>query len=305
MKPRLIFLAGPTASGKTEASLVLAARLHAEIISCDSMQVYKGMDILTSKPSRQSRKRIPHYMVDFVPLAKDYDVSQFRREALAKASMILKRGKAPLFVGGTGLYMTLLVDGIFEMKTEDAQVRERLYRAAARRGSTALHERLKRVDPIASRKIHPNDTRRLVRALEVYEVTGKPITELQKMRTGLERDYEVRIFCLDVDRDELYRRINGRVDRMFRQGVAGEVRRCAGKKLSRTAAAAIGMAEIRDYLAGRSSLDEAKERIKQATRNYARRQLTWFRKDKRIQWIPVQKNDTAAAVCVKIQKALK
>jgi tRNA dimethylallyltransferase len=268
------------------------------------MQIYKGMDILTSKPSRQARKKVKHHLVDFVPLAREYNVSQYRILALRRVAQILKKRKVPLFVGGTGLYMTMLVDGIFEMKTEDEKVRGKLYRTAERRGSGALHEKLARVDPAAAEKIHPNDTRRLVRALEVYEVTGRPITELQKTRVGLGRDFDIKIFCLDVARDELYRRINARVEAMFRRGLAGEVKRLAGKKLSRTAAAAIGIREVAEYSSGAVSLGEAKERMKQNTRNYARRQLTWFRKDKRVRWIPLSGRESAYEVCLKIQKGL-
>ena len=305
MKPRLIFLMGPTASGKTEVSLVLARKINAEIISCDSMQIYKGMDVLTSKPSRQARKSVKHHLVDFVPLAQEYNVSQYRALALKKVAAILRRGKVPLFVGGTGLYMTMLVDGIFDAAAEDEKVRARLYRAAGRRGSAALHARLAKVDPEAAAKIHPNDARRIVRALEVYEVTGRTITSLQKTRVGLERDYDIKVFCLDVGRDELYRRINVRVDRMFEQGLVREVKGLAKKKLSRTAAAAIGIREVGDYCGGKSGLDEAKELMKQNTRNYARRQLTWFRKDKRVQWVPVGGSDSAITVCKRILKGLK
>jgi tRNA dimethylallyltransferase len=304
MKPRLIFLVGPTASGKTAVSIALAQKLNAEIISCDSMQIYKGMDILSSKPSGNMRGKIKHHLMDLVPLGSEYNVSQYRADALKKVKAILKKKRVPLFVGGTGLYMTVLVDGIFEMVTEDQNVRDLLYRDVDRFGSPAVHEKLAIVDPVAAQKIHPNDARRIVRALEVYEVTGKPITELQKSRKGLGNDFDIRIFCLDVKRDELYRRINARVERMFRQGLVAEIKSLGKKKLSRTASAAIGIKEVREYLGGSISLEEAKERLKQNTRNYSRRQLTWFRKDKRICWVPVKGRDTARAVALKIEKRL-
>ncbi|HQO38786.1 MAG TPA: tRNA (adenosine(37)-N6)-dimethylallyltransferase MiaA [Candidatus Omnitrophota bacterium] len=304
MRPRLIFLVGPTASGKTDVSIELAKRINAEIISCDSMQVYRGMDILTSKPSARDRRRIVHYCVGFIPPSQEYNVSQFRARALKAVKAILRKGKIPLFAGGTGLYMTVLIDGIFQVKAEDEAVRRRLYRAAERSGSAMLHKRLLRVDPDAAAKIHPNDTRRIVRALQVFEVTGKPITELQKTRRGLAVDFDVRIFCLDLDRAELYRRINDRVDMMFERGLIREVKGLLKKKPGKTASAAIGIREVSDYLAGRASLDDAKEKMKQNTRNYARRQLTWFRKDTRIEWIPVSPGDTCRGVCVKIEKRL-
>jgi tRNA dimethylallyltransferase len=304
MKPRLIFLVGPTASGKTAVSIVLAKRLNAEIISCDSMQVYKGMDILTSKPSGQMRAKVRHHLVDFVPQGSEYNVSQYRQDALKKIKSILKKKRLPLFVGGTGLYMTVLVDGIFEMATEDEKVRALLYKDIDRFGSRFLHEKLAIFDPAAAQKIHPNDARRIVRALEVFEVTGKPITELQKNRKGLGADFDVKMFCLDVKRDELYRRINSRVERMFRRGLVEEIRKLGKRKLSRTASAAIGIKEVREYLAGSMSLEEAMERLKQNTRNYARRQLTWFRKDKRICWVAVNEKDSAAMIASKIEKRL-
>lgn len=304
MKPRLIFLVGPTASGKTNVSIALARRLNAEIVCCDSMQVYRGMDILTSKPPARARKSIPHHCVNFVPVGSEYDVSQYRRKALAAARAIVRRGRVPVFVGGTGLYMSALIDGIFEMKAGDEGVRRRLYARIERLGSPALHRRLADLDPSAALKIHPNDARRIVRALEVYEVTGKPISELQQTRRGLADEFDVRIFCLDLGRDELYRRIEERVDRMFRQGLVSEVRRLLKRRMSRTASRAIGVSEVAEYLAGRISRDGAVALMKKNTRHYARRQLTWFRKDKRIEWIAVRPGDTARQVAIKIEKRI-
>jgi tRNA dimethylallyltransferase len=304
MKSRLIFIAGPTASGKTDVAIALAGRLKGEIISCDSMQIYKGMDILTSKPSPALRKKIPHHMMDFLPVSKDYNVSEFRKAALKKAQGILKRKKTPIFAGGTGLYMNVLIDGIFEVKTEDNKVRENLYREAESAGSAALHKKLAKVDPEAAGKIHPNDARRIVRALEVYKVTGKPISSLHKLRKGLGEDYDVRMFCLDPGREVLYNRINRRVERMFRQGLVAEVKKILKRKPGRTALAAIGIREIKDHLDGLTSLSQAKESIKRNTRNYSRRQMTWFRKNKQAEWIPVGAGDTVCAVSKKIEKRL-
>jgi tRNA dimethylallyltransferase len=269
------------------------------------MQIYKGMNILTSKPSAAVRKKVKHHLVDFLPLKKDYNVSEYRKTALEEVKKILKAGQIPLFVGGTGLYMSILVDGIFEIKADDPGLREKLFRQAQLHGNALLHKKLSEVDPSAALKIHPNDTRRIVRALEVFKVTGRRISDLQKMRIGLRDEYDVRMFCLDVDREELYSRINSRVDAMFKKGIVNEVKRASKRSLSRTAAAAIGLHEIGQYLQGKLDLDEAKELMKQNTRNYARRQLTWFRKDKRIEWIPVRKGDTAASVSAKIEKRLR
>ena len=285
MKPRVLFLVGPTAAGKSSLALKLAQKINAEIISCDSMQVYCGMDVLTSKPSKQERKKVRHHLIDIVPPSKNFDVSRYRRRALKAIKEVHGRGRLPLFVGGTGLYVSMVIDGIFEKKTENAAVRRRLYSLAGKRGSACLHDRLKKADPRAAAKIHPHDTRRIVRALEVFQTTGRTISELQAERTGLGGSYDVRIFGLDVPRRALYKKIDARVERMFRAGLVREVRRLLAGRLSRTARYAIGIPEVKTYSEGALSLAEARELMKKNTRKYARRQLTWFRRDKRIQWI--------------------
>jgi tRNA dimethylallyltransferase len=297
-KPEIIFLAGPTAVGKTQTAIKLAKKLNAEIISCDSMQVYKGMDILTSKPSGEE-----HLISKILP-SKEYNVARFQRDALKKAKEILKKGKTPLFVGGTGLYISILLDGIFKLKREDKIIRKRLYQQAEARGSGYLYKKLEKVDPQAAAKIHPNDTRRIVRALEVFKVTGKPISQLQKERKGLFATHRVRIFCLNMARDELYSRIDRRVEQMFKQGLVAEVRRLLKLNLSRTARYAIGINELKGYFEGKYDLATAKMLIQKNTRNYAKRQLTWLRKDKRMEWIDVRDKDTPAAIANKIYKKL-
>jgi len=286
-KDKLIFLVGPTAVGKSEAAVRLAKKIKAEIVSCDSMQIYKGMDIITSKPSATLRKQVSHHLINNIPAEKEYNVSQFRSAALKKIKEIIQKKKTPLLVGGTGLYMTILLDGIFKAKAENIEVRNRLYRTAQKYGSAYLYGRLKKVDPAAAAKIHPHDTRRIVRAIEVFQTSGKPISELQKQRKGLADDFKVKIFCLNMDRDKLYRRIDERVDKMFARGLLKEVKKLLKIKLSKTAAYAIGLRELKGYFAGLYDLEEAKRLIKRNTRHYALRQLTWFRKDKRIKWIEV------------------
>ncbi|HTZ10768.1 MAG TPA: tRNA (adenosine(37)-N6)-dimethylallyltransferase MiaA [Candidatus Margulisiibacteriota bacterium] len=298
-KTEIIFLAGPTASGKSSAAVKLARKLNAEIISCDSMQVYKGMDIITSKT------KFKEHLTSIVSPEEEYDVARFRRDALKKMKDILRKGKAPLFVGGTGLYITILLDGIFKARAEDRAVRERLYSQAEAQGGTYLYQKLNKVDPQAALKIHPNDTRRIVRALEVFEATGKPISQLQKERKGLYGSHRVRIFCLDMPRDKLYQRIDRRVEKMFREGLIPEVKRLLKMRLSRTAQYAIGLKEIAGYLEGTYDLGAAKELMQRNTRNYAKRQLTWFRKDKRIEWIRLSVKDTPAATADKIYKQLQ
>jgi len=287
---KLIFLVGPTAAGKTEIAVLLAKKLNAEIISCDSMQVYKGMDIITSKPDEAIKQKAPHYLIDIISPTKEYNVSRYRRDALRYIKHILSKKKVPLLVGGTGLYMSILIDGIFKEKTQCPQVRRHFYKEAQQYGSKFLYEQLQKVDSQAAAKIHPNDTRRIVRALEVFKATGKPISQLQKQRSGLAKDYDIRIFCLNMERDALYKRVDERVDKMFALGLKAEAGSLLKKKLSKTASLAIGIRELKGYFDGLYDLEEAKRLIKRNTRQYAKRQLTWFKKDKRIEWIDIGKD---------------
>lgn len=287
MKKKIIFIVGPTASGKTEAALSLAKKINGEIISCDSMQIYKGMDILTSQPPLKFKKQIPHHLTGIVPPTREYNAARYHKAALKKISEIIERGKVPIFAGGTGLYMSIVLNGIFKIKPPSELIRKRLYRQAEIKGSRYLHDKLKKIDPQAALKIHPNDTKRLVRALEVFIATGKPISYLQKQRKGLSENYEIEIFCLDQPREKLYRRIEKRLDRMFKQGLLVEVEKLLKLKLSRTAQYAIGINELKRYFKGECDLDMAKALIKRNTKAYAKRQLTWFRKDKRIKWLQI------------------
>jgi tRNA dimethylallyltransferase len=294
MKPQIIFLVGPTAAGKTALAIKIAKKLNAEIISCDSMQIYKGMEILSSQPTRAELKKIRHHILSEVSPEKEFDVSRYRRLALNKIKDIHSQGKIPLFVGGSGLYMSIVIDGIFKVKAENKNIREKLYCQAGKKGSLYIHQRLAKVDPQAASRIHPNDTKRIVRALEVFEVSGKPISELQTTRVGLENKYDIRILGLDIPRVVLDHKINKRVEKMFKQGLVKEVKKLLKLKLSRTSRYAIGIGEVKGYLDGFYGLKEAKELIKKNTRHYARRQMTWFRKDKRINWIKNHELETVS-----------
>ena len=300
MKPRILFLVGPTATGKTAVAVVLARALNAEIVSCDSMQVYKKMDIITSKPGKRLSRSVKHHLVGSIGPAVLYDVSRYRRDAVKKIKEIVKRGKLPLFVGGTGLYMSVLIDGIFKLKAQDRAVREKFYKEAQAKGSQYLYKKLQKVDPEAAAKIHPNDTKRIIRALEVFKVTGQPISRLQKQRIGLAHKYDISIFALDMARDRLYKRIEERVEKMFQQGLVKEARSLCKSKLSRTASCAIGLRELRGYFDGAYGLDEAKSLIKRNTRRYAKRQLTWFRKDRRINWVHVSDKEVPGRIAERI-----
>ena len=284
-EPRVIFLIGPTAIGKSRLAVRLSAKINAEIISLDSMQIYRGLDILSSQPSRQMQNKIRHHLLNIVNPDQEFDAASYRELALKKIKEIHKTGKIPLFVGGTGLYLNIVIDGIFKDVKKDQALREKLFAQAAKKGSSFLHNKLRKIDPVAAAKIHPNDTKRIIRALEVYQITGKPISQLWKGRKGLNREkYDIRIFGLNKDREELYRDINRRVEDMFTQGLLNEVKTALTSKPSLTCRQAIGIKEIQGYLEGKYDLEYAKELIKKNTRNYAKRQLTWFRKDKRIIW---------------------
>lgn len=303
-KPMLVFIVGPTAAGKTETAAALTKKVSAEIISCDSMQIYKGMDIITSKPPASLRKKAVHHLIDIIEPTKEFNVSKFRAEALKKIKQILKKGKTPILVGGSGLYVSILIDGIFKVKSVNKSVRSRLYKEASLFGKEFLYEKLNKSDPDAAAKIHPNDTKRIIRALEVFETTGKPISALQKQRKGLVNDFDIKIFCINMEREKLKERIDRRVEKMFLNGLVRETKRLLKSKLSRTAGSAIGIKELKGYFDGKYNLEEAKLAIKRNTKEYAKRQLTWFRKDKRIKWIQIKKDEPAEEIARKIWKEL-
>ena len=284
------FLVGPTASGKTALSLKLAKKLNAEIVSCDSMCVYKGMDILTSKPPMGCRKKIRHHLIDIIPPSREFSVAEYRRMALQKIREILKRGKIPLFVGGSGLYVKAVIDGLFPSAEKDLKFRKKQEAIAKKYGKAYLYRKLKRIDPVRAANIHPNDLRRVVRALEIYHTEKKRPSELKAGTEPLK--YDFKIFGLLVDRNELYKNIDDRVEEMFKKGIVNEVKRLSNKKLSQTAAKALGYNEVLGYLKGKYSMEEAKELFKKNTRHFAKRQLTWFRPDCRITWLSPFQVDT-------------
>ncbi len=303
-RPEIIFIVGPTAVGKSRVAVELAKKMNAEIISCDSMQIYKGMDIITSYPPAKLRRKVSHHLVSVVSPVREFNVNQYRRRACGLLRRIIKKGKTVIFVGGTGLYMSVLIDGIFIGGEEDSGLRSKLYRMAEKKGLMYIYKRLVKVDPDAAARIHPHDRRRIVRALEVYHSTGKPISVLQKQRRGLADDYDVKSFYLDLNRKELYRRIDSRLEGMFEDGLIEEVEKLQGNRLSRTARSCLGIKELSDYLGGRMGLADCKALISRNTRNYAKRQISWFRRDKRIQWIKVKKNDSPKEIAKRIWKEL-
>lgn len=275
-------LTGPTASGKTAISLYLAGRLGAEIISCDSMQIYRGMDIGTAKATPEERAAVPHHMIDFLSPDVSYSTEDYRRDALLAAEEIVKRGNVPLFVGGTGLYVDTLMRGAVASPPSDPELRETLMReAAVDGGRERLWQRLCEVDQKSAAATHANNVRRVVRALEIYELSGVPKSRFDELSKAAAPDISIRMLTLDFhDRDNLYKRVDKRVDIMVAEGLIPEVEALYQAGLLRpeyTASQAIGYKEIVSYLEGKCSLDEAIELIKLSSRRYAKRQLTWFR----------------------------
>jgi len=300
-KNRVLFIVGPTASGKSDIALELAQKINAEIISCDSMQVYKKIDILTQKPSQNELNRITHHLIGIIEPWEEFNAAQFSNISKNIIEKIFQKGKVPLVVGGTGLYMKALLDGIFQFPDgADKNLRLQLQKEANEKGSEYLYQKLKVVDSQAAEKIHPNDLRRMIRALEVYTVTGRPISLLQKETSGIAKDYETVIFGILRDRQDLYERIDRRVDIMFSEGAIEEVKKLSSVKISLTAQSAMGIREIKEFLAGKVSVQQAKHLLKINTRRFAKRQMTWFRKDKRIVWVEVGPFDSSVEIAGKI-----
>jgi tRNA dimethylallyltransferase len=295
------YLSGPTASGKTAVGIELARLLDAEIISLDSMAVYRGMDIGTAKPTAAERAAVPHHLIDVIEPSENYSVAQYRQAALASIRDIRSRGREVLFVGGTPLYLKAMLRGIFEGPPADWPLRRRML-DESRGDPTVLHRRLQTVDPAAALRLHPNDTRRLIRALEVFEATGSPISALQQQfEVGRAAD-ECRVFVLDWPRSDLNERINRRVEAMFAAGLVEETRRLieSAKPLGRTARQAVGYREVLEHLAGRLDLAKTVELAKLRTRQFAKRQLTWFRSLSECRWVAVGERLDASAVARRI-----
>jgi len=304
LKKEIIFLVGPTGIGKSAVAISLAKRINAEIVSCDSMQVYRKMDIITSKVALAQRKKIKHHLLGILDPDKEYDVAKYRKDALSICAKLFSKGKIPLVTGGTGLYYSIIIDGLFPSVPRDKRIRAKLNKQLALKGSVYLYKKLTEIDPQASGKIHPNDARRIIRAMEVYLKTGKRISVLQRNRIGLGQEYGIKVFGLNTERKFLYDQIGRRVDKMFDLGLINEVKRLLKQKLSKTAACAIGIRQLKGYFDGLYSLNDARRLIQRASRHYAKRQLTWFRKDKRIQWININKKESPTQVALKVWKKL-
>lgn len=287
MKQKVIVIVGPTGIGKTRLSIELAKKINGEIVSADSMQIYKKMNIGTAKPTEEEKQGIPHYMMDILDIGTNFSVAQYQSMAFEYISKILEKRKTPIVVGGTGLYINSIVDEIIYSEIEEnLEYRQKLEMIAKENGNQVLHDELKEKDPKAAERIEVNDLKRIIRALEVYEMTGKTITEQQENSKPKETKYEYIIIGLRTDREVIYDRINRRVDLMFEQGLLEEAKEIL--KLTddnNTSHQAIGYKELAKYFEGAETLEEAKENIKKESRHYAKRQFTWFNRNERIIWL--------------------
>ena len=291
-KPKVIVICGPTASGKTALSIELAKKINGEIISCDSMQIYKDMNIGTAKVTEEEMQGIKHYMIDFVSPDERYSVADYKNDAEKIIEIIINKGKTPIIVGGTGLYVDSLIYNIEYPKINlDEDYRQKLEKEVEEKGLKYLYDVAKKIDEQAVQKISINDKKRIMRVLEIYHATGKTKTEQEVESRKKEVKYDYKIFAINMDREKLYQRINLRVDKMIENGLIEEVENLQ-KQYNHfpTAMQGLGYKEVVEYLQNEITNDEMIEKIKQETRRYAKRQLTWFRKNKQTIWIDGLKN---------------
>ena len=286
-KPKVVVICGPTASGKTALSIELAKKINGEIISSDSMQIYEDMDIGTAKPTKEEMQGIKHYLLDFVEPNKRYSVADFKKDAEKSIEEILEKGKVPIIVGGTGQYVDSLIYGIeYQDIKFDEQYRKELENRVKIEGLEKLYNEAKKIDPQAMEKISLNDQKRILRVLEIYKATGKNKTEQEAESRKNEVKYDYKVFAINMDREKLYERINKRVDIMIEQGLIQEVEKLLEKYDEfPTAMQGLGYKEVVEYLQGKISKEEMIDKIKMETRRYAKRQITWFKKNKKTIWI--------------------
>ena len=291
-KNKVIVICGPTASGKTALSIELAKQINGEIVSCDSMQIYKDMNIGTAKPTTEEMQGIKHYLIGYVSPEERYSVADYKKDAKKAIKEIIEKDKMPIIVGGTGLYIDSL---IYEIEYQDIKFdekyREKLEEEVNQKGLEELYKRAKEIDEKAIEKISPNDKKRILRILEIYHATGKNKTQQEIESRKKEVEYDYKVYALNWDREKLYERINKRVDLMIEQGLINEVKEIL-KKYNNfpTAMQGLGYKEVVDYLNGVLTKEEMIEKIKMETRRYAKRQLTWFRKNKQTIWLDAKEN---------------
>jgi tRNA dimethylallyltransferase len=299
MKPKLVIILGPTAVGKSELALELADEINGSIVNADSQQVYRYLDIGTGKPSKADRDRVEHFMIDVVDPDEEFNAALYRRRATECIERIHQRKQNVIVCGGTGLYLKALTQGLFEGPGQDAEIRRGLEQQIDREGLAPLHRRLTDIDPSIVATIHPNDRQRTIRAMEVYLLTGKPMSEWQKEHGFQERQFDVLKIALNRPRDELYDLINRRCERMVGDGLLEEMRGLVarGYGLTLKSLCSVGYRQMGRVLEGRQALIDAIEEMKQETRHLAKRQLTWFRGDEEVVWFhPQQKSQIIESV---------
>jgi len=301
LEKAIIVLLGPTASGKTEVGLSLAREVNAEIISCDSMQVYKYLNIGTAKPPRKIRQVIPHHLIDIKYPDEEYSAGEFQLRAIKAIERIFKKGKLPILIGGTAFYIRTITDGICPIPSRDEKMRKRLSQLARKYGRSYLYKRLKKIDKKACEKIHPNNIKRIIRALEVYSLTRIPFSAWQNRRYY--PPYPIIVFGLDWERGLVYERIGRRVEEMIKEGLIKEVKRLLTRGYSKrlNSLQGLGYRQAIEFLEGKYDLQRMKYLIKRDTRRYAKRQLTWWRRDGRINWIKMDEGKKAKEVAREIK----
>ncbi|MBC2716210.1 MAG: tRNA (adenosine(37)-N6)-dimethylallyltransferase MiaA [Desulfobacteraceae bacterium] len=285
-KQKLIVICGPTGIGKTSLSLLLAKEFNGCIVGADSMQIYRYMDIGTAKPDAGELSAAPHYLIDVADPDEEFDAARYAREGRAAVSEICARGFVPFIVGGTGFYVKAILHGLFPASPVDPAIRRKIKADLQHHDRDWLYDRLGSCDPEAASRIHPNDTYRVIRALEIFEITGYPMSEYQNQHGFMENPFETLKFCLNMEREALYERINRRVDQMIENGLIDEVKALLQKGYpgDLKSMQSIGYRHMVDYINGKSTWDDTIYTLKRDTRHFAKRQLTWFRKDKEMIW---------------------
>jgi tRNA dimethylallyltransferase len=301
------FLAGPTACGKTAAGIELARLLNAEIISLDSMALYRGMDIGTAKPTKKERAIVPHHLIDVIEPHEEFSLAQYVDAAEAACREILARGKRPLFVGGTGLYLRGVLRGVFEGPSADWELRHELQAQAEQGAEELLHERLKGIDPVSAARLHPRDTRRIIRAIEVYHLTGRPLSEQQGQAPLPTESRPPHVYWLHPPRPWLHERINSRVEEMFARGLVDEVKGLleSPQPLSDTARQALGYKEVIEFIEHGVSLEETIRTVQTRTRQFAKRQHTWFRHLEECKPVEITGDESPREIAERVTNILK
>ncbi len=304
-KPKVIVIAGPTGIGKTSTAIAIVESCHGETIGADSMQVYRYMDIGTAKPTAEEQARITHHLIDVVDPDQPFDAAIYYKMAREQANQLILDGKIPIVAGGTGLYIRAFLNGLSGDAIKDNDVRERLRQAAGNKeGAAELHARLMRVDPQSADRIHPNDSFRIIRALEVYEITGRPLSSIQHSHQFQDAPYHAQMIGLTMARDRLYARINDRVEKMMASGFVNEVEQLLQKGYapSLKSMQSLGYRHIVEWINGGKHLTATVEAIKRDTRRYAKRQLTWFKKETGTTWMAP---DNQTSICTSVSRFLQ